>query len=152
VRLDLSAAQAAALRASAASAEVALDAWFAVMTEFSASVGVLGELVGSVESARAELSAAVEQPVNVATLPNWRAWQVSLVHHQPANSDELPEVVLPQRLLARSGGSIDVSAVLAAGPEWSLARSCELAACGRGQTLEAFALQACLANMASVRN
>lgn len=150
VRLDLSAAQAAALRAAAAEAEVALDAWLGVMIEFSASVGVLCELVGSLERARTQLSVAIQgQPVKVATLAEWRAWQASLMRRRPAGSDELPEVVLPQRLLARSGGSIDVCGALAAGPEWSLARACELAACGRGQTLEAFALQACLAGMAS---
>ena len=153
VRLDLSAAQAAALRDAAAEAEVSLDMWLAVIVEFSASLGVLGEAFGSFERARAQLSGAIEgQPVKVAALPDWREWQASLMRHRPADSDELPEVVLPQRLLARSGGSIDIVAVLAAAPEWSLARACELAACGRGQTLEAFALEACLADMASACN
>jgi hypothetical protein len=123
------------------------------MVEFSASVGVLCELVGSLERARMQLSVAIEgQPVKVAILAEWRAWQTSLMRHRPVGSDELPEVVLPQRLVARSGGSIDVAAVLTVAPEWSLARACELAACGRGQTLEAFALQACLAGMASACN
>ncbi len=153
VRLDLSAAEAAALRDAVAEAEVSLDMWLAVMVEFSASLGVLGEVLGSFERACAQLSGAIEgQPVKVAALPDWREWQTSLMHHRPADSDELPEVVLPQRLLARSGGSIDVAAVLAAAPEWLLARACELAACGRGQTLEAFALETCLADMASACN
>jgi len=37
-----------------------------------------------------------------------------------------------------------VEGALAAVRDWPLAKACELAAAGRGQTLEAFALQAAL--------
>lgn len=146
IRLDLSAAQAGALRDAAGSANVSLDAWFAVIVEFSIALGVLGDVLGSAERARARLSQAVAiWPVAVAALPAWRAWQASLSRRVPATTDELPEVVLPQRLIVRSAGGIDVSGAIDAASDWPLARACELAASGRGQTLEAFALQAGLA-------
>jgi hypothetical protein len=85
----------------------------------------------------------------VAALPEWRAWQGYLARGVATGVDELPEVVLPQRLIARGGGTIDLAPALAAASDWSLARACELVACGRGQVLEAFALEAGLAELAT---
>jgi hypothetical protein len=56
-------------------------------------------------------------------------------------------VVLPQRLVARAAGVIDPSVALAHATDWPLARACELAACGRGQTPEAFILQLALLDL-----
>jgi len=146
VRLDLSGAQANALRDATVSAGVSLDAWLAVMIELLIALDAIDEAVGSPGRARARLSQALAGwPVAVAALPEWRTWQASLSRRSPPALDELPEVVLPQRLVARSGGSIDVSRAVGATSDWPLARSCELAASGRGQTLEAFALQVGLA-------
>jgi hypothetical protein len=152
VRLDLSAIDGGALRDAAAAAEVSLDAWLAVMLEFSVTLRMLVDALGSLDRARAQLSRKVEAfPVAVAVLPDWRAWQASLSRRVPAGPDELPEVVLPQRLVARCGGTIDVSDAFSAASDWALARACELAASGRGQTLEAFALEAGLASMPRTR-
>jgi len=143
VRLELSSAQAEALREVAAAASVALDVWLAVMVEFSISLRALRGPFGSVDAARAELAKRAEVwPIEVAWLPEWRAWQSSFSRRLGTGGDELPEVVLPQRLRVRAGGAIDVAAALDCGGDWALARVCELAACGAGQTLEAFVLQA----------
>jgi hypothetical protein len=143
VRLDLSARQADALRDAAAGVSVALDAWLAVMIEFSISLHGLGDAIGAVDDARAWLSQEADRhPIDVAYLPDWRAWQASLSRRIAPGPDELPEVVLPQRLIARCGGAVDVSVALNTVSDWALARTCELIACGRGQTLEAFVLEA----------
>jgi hypothetical protein len=143
VRLDLRADQADVLRDVADSAGISVDAWVAVMVEFSAALDVLAAVLGSVERARGRLSQAVNaRPMRVAALPEWRTWQRYLARRVPTGVDELPEVVLPQRLLARGGGTIDLARALAAASDWSLARGCELVACGCGQVLEAFALEA----------
>jgi hypothetical protein len=152
VRLDLSAAQANALRDAAVAASVSLDTWLAVMIEFSLALGTLGDAAGSTDAARTLLSGTVEScPIEVARLPGWRAWQSALSRRFSAGPDELPEVVLPQRLLVRGRGAIDVSEALFHATDWALARACELAACGRGQTLEAFVLQVGLAELAARR-
>ena len=143
VSLDLSAGQADELRAAGAAAGVSLDAWLAVMIEFSISLPVLGSVWASVNVARTRLSCRVEMcPVDVAPLPEWRAWQSSLSRRAVPARDELPEVVLPQRLVVRSRRAIDISSALELAGDWELARACELVACGRGQTLEAFVLEA----------
>lgn len=145
VRLDLSARQAEALRDAASSAGVSIDAWLAVIVEFTAGLDVLAGALGSRAGARARLMAAVgDQPVMVASLPGWRTWQGYLARRSYAGRDELPEVVLPERVIARGNGEVDLVRALDAAGEWSLARDCELAACGRGQSLEAFMLQAAL--------
>lgn len=143
VRLDVSAVQAEGLRDAAAAASVSVDAWLGVMVEFWIALRALGEAMGSVEAARMQLSRAIDdRPVDVAWLPDWRAWQASFSRRDVPGPDELPEVVLPQRLVVRCGGVVDVSGALGRGADWALARACELAACGRGQTLEAFVLHA----------
>ncbi len=146
VRLELSPVQAEALREAAADASIALDVWLAVMVEFSISLSALRGPLGSLDVARVELARKAEVwPIEVARLPEWRAWQSSFSRRLGPGCDELPEVVVPQRLLVRCGGAIDVAATLDYGGDWALARVCELAACGAGQTLEAFVLQAGLA-------
>jgi hypothetical protein len=145
VRLDLSNGQADGLREAAAHAAVSLDAWLAVMLEYTVALQTLESALGSSDRAREPLSVAVtDRPVMVAALPGWRTWQTYLARRNPSNSDELPEVVLPERLIARGNGDVDVARALSATEDWPLARSCELAACGRGQTLEAFMLHVAL--------
>lgn len=145
VRLDVSPRQAEALRGAASSSGVSIDAWLAVIVEFTGGLDVLAGALGSQAHARASLSRAVsDQPVMVAALPGWRTWQGYLARRSPAGRDELPEVVLPERLIARGNGEVDLARALAAAGDWSLARDCELAACGRGQPLEAFMLAAAL--------
>lgn len=130
----------------AGAAGVSVDAWLAVMVEFAVSLEVVGRALGSLDRARARLSQAVEvRPVRIAALPEWRAWQAYLGRRLPPGADELPEVVVPQRLIARGGGTIDVGHALGAASDWRLAHACELVACGCGQSLEAFVLEAGLA-------
>jgi hypothetical protein len=85
------------------------------------------------------------QPVRVARGESWRAWQASLSRRVPPSGDELPEVVLPERLFARIGEAVDADLALAHAADWPLARTCELAACGLGRTLEALVLELVLA-------
>lgn len=145
VRLDLAVCQGEALRDAATKAGVSVDAWLAVTLEYAVALQILDSVLGSPEVARERLSVAVTgRPVMVAPLPGWRTWQAYLVRGTPSGPDELPEVVLPERLIARGGGDVDVARALRAASQWSLARDCELAACGRGQTLEAFMLHAAL--------
>lgn len=147
VRLDLSAVRADALRAAADGAGVSLDAWLAVMVEFAISLRELSYATTSVDASRMLLAREVDNcPIDVAWFPDWRAWQSSLARRSDHGRDELPEVVLPQRLLVRSGGMIDVLDALELTADWPLARACELIACGRGQTLEAFVVHAGLAS------
>ena len=138
VRLAVSAVRADALRAAADGAGVSLDAWLAVMIEFAISLRELSYATTSVDASRMLLAEVDNCPIDVAWLPDWRAWQSSLSRRSDHGRDELPEVVLPQRLLVRSGGTIDVLGALELTADWPLARACELIACGRGQTLEAF--------------
>jgi hypothetical protein len=145
VRLDPSTGQAQALRDAAGSSGVSIDAWLAVMAEFAAGLEVVAGALGSRAQARERLSRAVSDlPVMVAPLPGWRTWQGYLARRSPAGRDELPEVVLPERVIARGNGEVDLARALDAAGDWSLARDCELAACGRGQSLEAFMLTAAL--------
>jgi hypothetical protein len=142
VRLDLPTPEAEALRDATAAAGVALDAWLAVTVEFSISLCLLGDALGSLDAARRRLSQGIQAcPIEVAWLPAWRAWQSSLGRRAQPALDELPEVVLPQRLLVRGGGTVDVTDALRHAGDWPLAWACELVASGRGQTLEAFVLQ-----------
>jgi hypothetical protein len=123
---------------------VSVDAWLSIIVEFSLSLRELIDTYGSADDTmRSLVTAEVNAyPVELAWLPDWRTWQASLSHVDGPTSDELPEVVLPQRLLVRTGGVIDVALALENSSDWPLARACELAACGRGQTLEAFVLSA----------
>jgi len=115
------------------------------MVEFSLSLRELINERRPAEGVRSLITAVVDAcPVELAWLTDWRAWQASLSRGVKPHSDELPEVVVPQRLLVRTGGVIDMAPALAHVEDWPLARACELAACGRGQTLEAFILQAAL--------
>jgi hypothetical protein len=145
VRLDLTAGQADELRDAASRAGVSVDAWLAVMVEFTTALPILDDAVGPADCARNRLALVLKSPVMVAALPGWRTWQVYLARHTASGPDELPEVVLPERLLARCNGDVQFESALAAASDWPLARSCELAACGRGRSLEAFMLQAALA-------
>jgi hypothetical protein len=141
----MEACHAEALREAATEAGVSVDAWLAVMLEYTVALQILDSALGSPDHARKRLSEAVAgRPVMLAPLPGWRTWQAYLARRTPSGPDELPEVVLPERLIARGGGNIDVARALGGASDWSLARNCELAACGRGQTLEAFMLHAAL--------
>ena len=144
VRLDLTASQADALRDAAGRAGVSVDAWLAVMVEFTTALPILEAAVGPAGSARDRLALALNSPVMVAALPGWRTWQAYLARQTVSGPDELPEVVLPERLIARGNGDVQLEPALAAASDWPLARKCELAACGRGRSLEAFMLQAAL--------
>lgn len=145
VRLDFEAGQADDLRDAASDAGVSVDAWLAVMVEYTAGLQTLEGALGSPEEARQLLSAALDgPPVMVAALPDWRTWQAYLARRTVGGPDELPEVVLPQRLVARGNGDVDLARALSAAPDWPLARRCEIAAAGRGLILEAFMLQAAL--------
>jgi hypothetical protein len=145
IRLALSDAQQEALREAARDVGASVDALLSVTVEFLLAVETIESALVGREAARDALRRAVElPPVPLAALTEWRAWQASLSRGQETRSDELPEVVVSERLLARCGWPIDVEATLAAVDDWPLAKACELAATGRGQTLEAFALQAAL--------
>jgi hypothetical protein len=148
VRLDLTPQQAAELRNAASTAGVALDAWLAITLEFAITLRLLARGLGSPAAARARLGHRIETcPLDMARDPAWRVWQASLSGRAGSRADELPEVVLPQRLVARTAGVIDPSVALAHAIDWPLARACELAACGRGQTPEAFILQLALLDL-----
>ena len=145
IRLVLSDAQQGALREAARGAGASVDALLSVTLEFLLAMETIESAFGGRAAAREALRRASERaPVRLAALSEWRAWQASLSGGQETGSDELPEVVVGERLLARSGRRIDVEGALAAVRDWPLAKACELAAAGRGQTLEAFALQAAL--------
>lgn len=146
LRLDLSASDAAALREASQVAGVPLDAWLAITLEFGVALRLLAGGLGSLEAAVCRLTQSVEGcPLEMARDANWRAWQATVSGRLDSRPDDLPEVVLPERLLVRVAGIVDhSSAVLAYAAHWPLARACELVACGRGQTLEAFMLQLAL--------
>jgi hypothetical protein len=145
IRLVLSDAQQGALREAARDAGASVDALLSVTLEFLLAMETIESALGGRAAAREALRKASERPpVRLAALSEWRAWQASLSGGQDTASDELPEVVVSERLLARCGRLIDVEATLAAVGDWPLAKACELSAAGRGQTLEAFALQAAL--------
>lgn len=146
VRLDLSPEQAWALRDAAEFACVSVDAWLAIMVEFHFVLDALDQILGPNQNVRLVMLETVQtMPVAVAPTQELRAWQASLSRAVVSRIDELPEVVLPERLLARTRDDIDVTDVLAIAFDWPLALACELAASGRGQVLEAFILQAQLA-------
>jgi hypothetical protein len=146
VRLEFSPGQPHDLRDAAAEAGVSVDAWLGVMIEYTAALKILERALGSRDQARQRLSHALaDRPVMVAALPGWRRWQGYLGRRAVGRPDELPEVVLPERLIARGNGDVDVAGALSAAADWPLARDCEIAACGSGRTLEAFMLQAVLA-------
>jgi len=139
--LQLSPAQGNELRDAATAGRVSVDVWLAVMLEFT---GVI-DMLGSDHGVRDRLRALQDEPMMIAALPGWRTWQTYVAGRAPTGRDELPEVVLPERLLASAGGAVDVSRALRAVEDWPLARSCELLACGHGQSLEVFVLRAALA-------
>jgi len=145
IRLAVSDAQQGALREAASDARASVDALLSVTLEFLLAMETVESALGGRVAAREALRQASERsPVRLAALSDWRAWQASLSGGHDTGSDELPEVVVSERLLARCGRLIDVEATLAAVGDWPLAKACELAAAGRGQTPEAFALQAAL--------
>jgi hypothetical protein len=119
-----------------------VDAWLAITLEFAISLRLLTERRSPLDSIRADLAGRVDAyPVQLARDLAWRTWQTCVSGHARSSRDELPEVVLPARLLVRVDGSIDLPLALAHTSDWPLVRACELAACARGQTLEAFMLQ-----------
>jgi hypothetical protein len=145
IRLALTDTQQEALRKAASDAGASVDALLSVTLEFLLAMETIESALGGRAAAREALRRASERsPVQLAGLSEWRAWQASLSGGEVTGSDELPEVVVSERLLARCGRRIDIEGTLAAVGDWPLAKACERAAAGRGQTLEAFALQAAL--------
>jgi hypothetical protein len=142
VTLSLDLGEQDALRERAQRAGTSVDVLLAVLLEFSLALEALQSALGAVASRRALQSAVEQTPVRVAPLGEWRAWQAALARPREAPRDELPEVVISERLLARCDGQIDVHIALGHGADWPLAKACELTATGSGQTLETFALNA----------
>jgi hypothetical protein len=152
VRLDLDPSQAAALRDASNTAGVPIDAWIAITLEFAIALRLVVERGSPLDVVRADIADRVDAyPVQIARDPEWRTWQACIAGHAGFSSDELPEVVLPARLLARTGGSIDLPFVLEHTSDWPMARVCELAACAHGQTLEAFMFQVALLDVVRPR-
>jgi hypothetical protein len=137
VRLELSSAEGWQLREQAIAAGVPLDAWLAVMVEFTWTLRTLARAGSSPAHTRARLERDVRKgPLRLAASSNWRAWQATLAGAGAPAPDELPEVVLPRRLLAAARDGAVLRGALAAAGDWVLARACELHASGAGESLE----------------
>ena len=134
IRLALSDAQQEALRDAARNAKASVDALLAVTVEFLLALETVDSVLGGQAAARNALRRASDGPlIRLAAFSEWRAWQSSLSGAQETGSDQLPEVVVSERLLARCGRLIDVDATLAAADDWPLAKACEIAAPGAGK-------------------
>lgn len=125
---------------------IGLDAWLSVLVEFQVVSGPLeqGELNGDGVRAAAIQAAGEARLAPTDALRRW----VKLLSGQRAAtdlvSDELPTVVLPERLLAQLAGARLNDALRAATTEVDerLALTCERVAAERGLTLESWMLRA----------
>jgi len=137
IRVELNQALIALIRGGAQQAGVAVDAWVSTLLEFEICAKAI-ETPGLAQ----ELGAVVEEePIRVAPVPAWRSWQKSLARQGAARAreDELPELVVPERLLAACGGTLGVEQLRdAMARPWKMAVDLELRAAGAGQTLSGY--------------
>lgn len=122
-----------------------VDGWAALMLEFElvrreVEAAGSGAISGLIDEAYA--SARQER---LGPTPALRNWIALFGQRGEAPRDELPALVLPERLLAqvRVGGLRELLAA-ATGREPADAAACELAAAYEGRTLEAWALKTAL--------
>jgi hypothetical protein len=121
------------LRARAAKVALTVDVCIALMLELDQGVG--GSRVGNIDQIRAR---AESEPVQIAPSGDLRAWQRWLSRgSEMAISDELPELVLPERL---TDSHVDprVLVPLICGPALGMAIKLDLHAAGHGQTMAAW--------------
>lgn len=123
-------------RANAHSAQLSVDAWAALLLELEL---VLADLKQSGGRA-ADLAEAVIAPEGVAHLGPASALRGWLSHcGRPRIEDELPELVLPERLIARLTPGRALTGLLAP-DRIKLALACDRRAALVGRTLESWAL------------
>jgi len=138
-----------AWRVEAAGAGLRLDVWAALLLELSIVLADLHDL--GVRAPEALLAAELARPnaARLAPTPELRRWLDELDDGGPGD-DELPELVLPARVLARHAPRTPLVAHLRA-ERLELARQAERAAALRGLTLEVWGLRAALTAGASRR-
>ena len=135
------------LRALASDASLGVDAWLAVRLEFELTAQGLRHAGADVDAVVAA-AAASEDVVELAPNPALRRW-VQLLEGAAAElpRDELPSVVLPERLVAQVPPA-QLSPLLAelaqaSGDDHGF--SCDIAAARNGQTMQAWMLSSALA-------
>lgn len=147
VDLNLTRSEMRRLRALAAGAKVGVDAWLAVRLEFRVTATALRRAGADVDAV-VTAAAASEGIVELAPTPALRCW-VQLLEGSATElpRDELPTVVLPERLVVQVPPAqlarllTDVG--LNSGDDRGL--MCDLAAARNGQTMEAWMLSTALA-------
>lgn len=127
-------------RAAASEADLGLDAWVAILLEFDLALGDLP--AGSRPDYFLAAAVAAEQKLSrLGPACGLRAWP-----HSAGGADledELPELVLPERLAARLTPGASIEAHLDPSVI-GLAKECERLAALQGRTLESWVLRAAL--------
>lgn len=122
---------------------VGVDAWLAILTEFALAVQTVG-LAGEDPSELSSAAATEASDLRLAPSDGLRQWVRMLSgRSDEVARDELPSVVLPERVAARipSGSLPEAVRCAAARPDDALALECERAAAARGLTLEAWVVR-----------
>lgn len=135
-RADFRTATGEAIRHEASKHRVPVDAWVAVMLEYRLTLDGLDQERSQTRTRSLVDAAVAAAPTTLAFEPADRAWQATLAGKSAPGRDELPELVLPRRLLQRAGSRLDGDALLAHADDWPIAKACESLACASGQTLE----------------
>lgn len=127
-------------RAAAAAAHLSVDVWVALLLEFDLVLSDLRDLpdpLGMLERASDEKS--------LQHLGSWtqlRGWLVDEAVVS-ADTDELPELLIPERIAARVAPGLGIAGRLSA-RHFELARACDRCAALQGRTMESWALRAAL--------
>lgn len=125
-------------RSAAREVGLGVDAWIALQIEFDLVLADLAAVTSPIRILEGALAAnSVTRLGPPGQLRDW------LATRDPCDIDELPELVLPERLTARLTPGAAISARL--NPELvELAMACDREAALQGRTLESWALQAVL--------
>jgi hypothetical protein len=144
VDLPISTAEGRAWRARASAHGIGIDAWLAVLVEFHLATRRSGVVLSHVKVAETSESATAR----LAPTDGLRRWSRLLAGqwHDHLPQDELPTVVLPERLVAQTPRAELWPTVRSAvsDVDEQLALRCERVAASQGVTLEVWVLRAAL--------
>lgn len=133
----------ASWRAEARAAGMGLDAWVGVLLEFELVIEDLADLPDPLATLRRAVAAEHDQARlgPASPLRDWAA--TDFATYMPQQDDELPELLLAERLTARLMPGASLAPRLHPN-HLALARACDRRAAAHGRTLESWALRVAL--------
>jgi hypothetical protein len=129
-----------AWRAAAEDAHLSVDAWISLLLEFGLVLSDLQDLedpIGLMEMATQE--EGLHRLGSWTELRKWLAEEAVV----RANVDELPELLIPERIAARLTPGLELAGRLEP-RHFELAKACDRCAALQGRTMESWALRAAL--------